>query len=444
MPAKPKRISTARRRATIRHVADNLDTIPAVTIGRRPTDRTIAQADALFDAAIVTASTFKNDSVRVKRRYWRDVFTALKQAMHAAGVVRYGRRPVDGFKPAQANVIDAATEAGLIWEWRAKPGQDHQSRLIPTPMLAPHFDADPADITKPDPIELVTIKKRGSKPPRHLKVDRRHHVVRRTVAALTRINDVIADADITYRQLHRSRLRFAKSPINIRPVFQRKFIDDLDHHGRLYADHQSLSEAERATIRIDNEPTVERDFGGCAPRMLYDLKDIDPGPDFDPYSFVPVDAADDSNARDRKRDIGKKLLNAAINAKSKESAVAACNVGLSTMTNDGRRKNPEGIAEAMRLTDDLESIGMTFAELYDVMAERHRPIAHHFGSDFGLQLMRVDSSIALDVMDHFARLGIVCLGVHDSFVIAERHDDDLIDIMRRKWLKQWAFDPVIK
>jgi len=51
------------------------------------------------------------------------------------------------------------------------------------------------------------------------------------------------------------------------------FSDDFQHGGRFYTHekdgYQSLSEEERACIHIDGEPTVELDFSGMQPRLLY-------------------------------------------------------------------------------------------------------------------------------------------------------------------------------
>ena len=64
------------------------------------------------------------------------------------------------------------------------------------------------------------------------------------------------------------------------------------------------------------------------------------------------------------------------------------------------------------------------------VAAVHAPIRHLLGRGIGLEAQRRDSDIAERVMLGFARAGIPCLGVHDSFLVAERHADRLVRAMR--------------
>jgi len=59
-----------------------------------------------------------------------------------------------------------------------------------------------------------------------------------------------------------------------------------------------------------------------------------------------------------------------------------------------------------------------FAALLPLVRRRHTNIAHCFGSDMGVRLMRLDSQIALDVLYHFARRGVPCLGIEPAANVA--------------------------
>ena len=58
--------------------------------------------------------------------------------------------------------------------------------------------------------------------------------------------------------------------------------------------------------------------------------------------------------------------------------------------------------------------------------------------------MRIDSEIALNVMYHFARKGIPCLGIHNSFIVPRYAATELESVMRKKYRKKVGFGPIIR
>ncbi len=52
--------------------------------------------------------------------------------------------------------------------------------------------------------------------------------------------------------------------------------------------------------------------------------------------------------------------------------------------------------------------------------------------------------LALDVLSHFAKRGIPCLGVHDSFIVPAVHKSELWQVMTDCHRERIGFLPVIK
>ena len=63
--------------------------------------------------------------------------------------------------------------------------------------------------------------------------------------------------------------------------------------------------------------------------------------------------------------------------------------------------------------------------------EKHHAIADAFYSGQGLRLQYIDSQLAERVMLHFANKGVPVLPVHDSFIIAAQHQQELVTVMKR-------------
>jgi hypothetical protein len=73
---------------------------------------------------------------------------------------------------------------------------------------------------------------------------------------------------------------------------------------------------------------------------------------------------------------------------------------------------------------------MTFDQLQERIKAKHEPIAIFFFTGAGLRLQYRDSCIAEKVMMHFAKQGMPCLSVHDSFIVQERYARELEAVMR--------------
>jgi len=70
--------------------------------------------------------------------------------------------------------------------------------------------------------------------------------------------------------------------------------------------------------------------------------------------------------------------------------------------------------------------------------ERHAPIRRFFNSGSGVRLQFLDSQIAERVLQELADKSIVCVPVHDSFIVQGRYEADLRDAMERAFLELYG------
>jgi hypothetical protein len=105
------------------------------------------------------------------------------------------------------------------------------------------------------------------------------------------------------------------------------------------------------------------------------------------------------------RDLFKQLVLIALNAKSQP-------MGIHALIDD----NPD---KADLLTYDYVKAAML------AFKAKHKQVAHLFFTGIGTKLQYFDSLIAEHVINHFTRLGIPVLSVHDSFVIQSDKANEL-------------------
>jgi hypothetical protein len=154
----------------------------------------------------------------------------------------------------------------------------------------------------------------------------------------------------------------------------------------------------RKAILIDGETTTEPDFKSLHPRLLYARKGLTL--DFDPYTPI-------IRGEPLWRPYGKVIFQKLINGHS------------------GNRPLRCTAVDRMGLPK-----GVPLGEVEAAMRVMHGPIADQFGTGVGLELQRLDSDIAMDVVKTLAcDKGIVVLPVHDSFIVQARHRETLREAM---------------
>ena len=190
----------------------------------------------------------------------------------------------------------------------------------------------------------------------------------------------------------------------LRRIFKR---GSFDLGGRFYgAAWQQMPKVWRRRIVIGGEPVVELHYGSLHPRMTHHLYE---------HVEAPKDCYVGINAP---RDLVKRAVSALLNMENGTSHAPAW--------------------------FRVEEAGMRWASFREVIATGLPQIASRFGTGIGHKLQRVDSDIAERVMLHFAEQDIPCLGVHGSFIVAERHSAELGTVMREVYRDRIGFEPVIK
>jgi len=170
--------------------------------------------------------------------------------------------------------------------------------------------------------------------------------------------------------------------------------------GRLYAPIQNYTKDNRKYYHFDGDPTIEIDYSSIHPHMLYHKEELEFDGD-DPYTIEGFD-----------RGAVKLAFNIMLNRK----AVGANKSAAKTISKE------VGCDE-----DAAEALEAAIQAL-------HSPIAHHFNTGVGLTLQRLDSDIALSVIDQFVitlKRPILC--VHDSFIVSVRDTESLILAMESSY-----------
>jgi hypothetical protein len=219
---------------------------------------------------------------------------------------------------------------------------------------------------------------------------------------------------------------------------QRKFNNStFTDGGRFYwSPVQSLPKDLRARLTINGESVVEHDYSCFHPSILYHRRGLDV-PER-PYLFEDNDTL---------RCLAKVLLNTLINADSYQQAlISVCK----SLCDDAKFK---GMADALAHSrfaascSGLSPKKMRYASvlaLYLELRAYHIPIQEDLTSGAGIKLQRIDSDIASEIMWHFTQQGIPLLPVHDSFIIAERHSDELKAVMAKAYFRRFKRPITIK
>jgi hypothetical protein len=185
-----------------------------------------------------------------------------------------------------------------------------------------------------------------------------------------------------------------RAQVQLNRIFHR---GDFNLGGRFYGGHwQNIGDRHR--LDINGQPTIEVDYVAIHVHLLY--QEIGKPAPADPY---------DLDGWPRKH--AKLALLIGINARTRLDAVRA-------------------LADALRLDGCVCYPFAAAKALLQAIKGKHPDIAHAFGSDAGVRLMRRDSDLAEQIMLEMVRTtGIVPLPVHDSFIVPSAHEGKLREIM---------------
>ncbi len=283
-----------------------------------------------------------------------------------------------------------------------------RTKIWPASSLLEAFESVRTEDWVIEPVDLITLRDEAKNP-----VDYKDTKETNRVREILRKANTVTDRALVQYIDPKSRMAY-RLKTRLHCVYNR----DFQHGGRFYTagrdgDHyQSLSEEERKCIQIDGELTVELDFSGLHPRLLYAWEGIQY--DGDPYSA----ATDDP----RIRELLKVIFLALLNSRSEEEAVKAGNYHLYQCHRDYMALRRRGL----KVKDNL----------IPIFKAAHEPIVKYFCSGTGARAQNVDAKIALNVIAHFASCDIPVLAIHDSFIVQRRYAGRLRKVMDRAYKAQ--------
>ncbi len=282
-----------------------------------------------------------------------------------------------------------------------------QTRIWPTKKLIELFGQVEAEDVRFNPVDTVELRSADG-----VLLDYKDtRETRRVREILRRVNTVNSRVTIQYILPDGSGSVYSLET-NLHAVYN----SDFGHSGRLYtatADgYQHLSGEERANILIDNKRTIELDFEGFHPRILYAWEGIQF--DDDPYASV---MSEDPELRP----LLKKVFFGLLNSKDEVTAVRVGNKFLYDNRKFYRLMRKKGL----KVKDDI----------IPAFREAHSPISHYFCKNTGLKVMNLDSKIALDVIKHFADQSIPILAIHDSFIVYKYLREELSRVMQSAYTR---------
>ena len=210
------------------------------------------------------------------------------------------------------------------------------------------------------------------------------------------------------RQTYR-RVTVSQSSKRVSRIFSNS---DWDQGGRFWRGFwMSLKSEERQRLHINDEPTVELDYAGLHPVLLYAEAGVDywAGSDRRPYETIEVFDGDTGELIGP--DIIKVFLLIMLNAKDRASGFKAVRKSLGGRTGD------------IRLTDNL------LDRLLEAIRQRHPIVGDQLGTGVGNRLMNTDGRITDIIIDQFTQMDIPVLTIHDSYIVARQHEDLLRQTM---------------
>ncbi|MEQ1726239.1 MAG: hypothetical protein ABL882_09970 [Sphingopyxis sp.] len=194
----------------------------------------------------------------------------------------------------------------------------------------------------------------------------------------------------------------------------------FDHGGRLFGGSWMMLPGDlRKAITINGQATVELDYSGCHPRMLYHERGLEPEGDI--YTLPEIEALEAASGLERQtyRPLVKWLMQVLINGRGRPEAV----------------ERPDSA---------IIPRGCTIADIVHFIEAKHHSIADAFKTGAGLRLMRLESDVALEIIATAMNEDWTVLSVHDSFITTLDRREQLRSMMIDGYVRRLGKEPVIK
>ena len=208
----------------------------------------------------------------------------------------------------------------------------------------------------------------------------------------------------------------------LRRVFSK---GSLEKGGRFYGGWwEGLPSEYRPYLTINGHATGEIDFSELHPRLLYILsgQDVPEGDLYDDGWRDPNSPIYDKSIEPYKsrRKLFKSVFNALLNDEDKSYRL---------------EKHEYAVAKRF---------GLNLPKIREILFRKHPLLEHNAHSGIGLRLQFVDSRIAEKVMLDLLSKAIVCLPVHDSFLVPRHQGAELVRAMNIAFKSITGHDPKLK
>ena len=218
---------------------------------------------------------------------------------------------------------------------------------------------------------------------------------------------------------------------NLTNMYCRIFNESFAYGGRFYkADVLRLKHKktqDRYSITINGEPVTEVDYSNlhfriAAAKEKLDLDDGD----------IPLDVYGgilDNSDNHVDREMVKLAVNIMFNAFSEEKAAQAIRGEINLLSKEDKLLYSLGRAESL-----MDLIYQNYPDFVELFCN---------GDSYGRRLQNDDSNLAADILSVFVDKEIPILPVHDSFVVAERHEELLIQTMGDCFRNRFGIDTLV-
>lgn len=325
------------------------------------------------------------------------------------------------------NVLDTLEADGLILMYIAP--QNPLGGFTTTVKATERLLMLTGEVTAPDVgingmMELVELRDKDKRP---LPLTARQ--LKSLSAPIKRINKI--------NQKHRFTIDDVSYPA---PAYRRVYSESLDRGGRWYAYIQQLPQVARQRIRIDGENTVELDYSSLHPRLIYAREGIQY--DDDPYEVPGLP-----------RDVAKIIFMTLLY----DTSIRAARNHLKGRQNPTRIQAYEEYMRQYRLWEAQpvakrppaperpKCLHAGFAPLspsidvdrsIDTFLAAHSRIESIFNNEsLSTEIQYLDARISEVIFAKHHELKRPILGIHDSFIVQKRHENELYQIMAYSYEK---------
>jgi len=389
----------------------------------------------------VFADLFQTGYKRQAKLAAADTLLANLIVNHAIGKSVRASRDTSKTSVAELAAADELIQTGAIemkrghYDKRTGTGKQTRYRLTPE-MVARLVERvpEPMNMVAYEPSELIVLRNEYKQPipmPADIAPETRECLQEREYV-IRLLNTVNGSRTLTHRiwdaEYEVLGWRIGRTFSALKAVYNN---GSFEQGGRLYAPYQNLRKCERKTLKINDKETVECDYSCLHPRLLYNLKNL-------PFSGDAYRVFDKQTKTIRKA--VKIAFNALLNANTETAALKACQLEIMERTRTGNMKDWYDVLEARKMRKKLKKKNLTFKTIFSKLKEKHLPIAHYFGTGYGLILQNLDVELVYRVCSHFAIRGIPCLPVHDSFIIENKYEDELREKMHDTYRENFGFE----